>query len=843
MVDSTSHRGWMHSKQIGGAMTTAEFWQSRGRRAGDPFPSPEYASRNAREQYDSFNSHDAFNPYDSLRPVIDPAQVRQRPTLLRMEAFGASICLPSGDILRANREGARVLQGYAERSGSSTFEPAVVGTDPSSLKDLGEIRVVGQQHPRSRWLAAPDTVYLYPSLACNLEKICSKCYVSFKNERYRGKKLPLQTIRNVLKRLAELGTFQLILLGGEPISNPDFFPILEMANQYPFIVSCSTNATLMTPGRAEQLGQLVDRVQVSLDGASETDSEILKGRGTHRQTLIGLDLLCAQPLSIILSCVLTPHNSTDEAIRRFLEFARERGIQSVNLLQYYPSGDRPNWNRILDYTQNRAVQRIVWRLAPEFPDVNISAEMGFGFLERRPDLGRRKDPTCLGCDCGRRRISIYPNGDIVPCDFLAQDNVFVAGNVHRQDLLEVWETSSVLWEFRERSGSDIEPCAKCEYRRQCSAGCAAMSWRANGAIESADPRCPFVSGQAVTSEKASMAGARPKDEVQLLDPRLRTHYQNGFKLFVFDRVFAESFAERLKAGLCELKWQRVETRLYDQYEADLLGFGEQVPGIRVVVDQLIRLVECVTGHIVVGPVTAVAHRLTRGQLIRPHTDESARAETYRIVVTLPNNSDGLKGGDLEYLDGNGCVVSALSPEFNSGCLFQINESSMHRVTRVRASARESVVVSFSTEPSRGSASTRLPFVSTRDVDDARKTAAAHGVPQSVFESQYDYRVWRNADELIRQCGPLHNAPPKLRYERGHSNTDFRGGQAKGTDRDRISALERAPYLTLPILVQDRTGRMAVADGSHRISYFTENGTEIHGAVFKSDDIWSCRGKA
>lgn len=830
------------------------FWRSRGIDCSESAYRSNYGSDRVHEHYDSFNAHDNHRPYDNVRSQILPERgvsLRARPTLVRSETFGGSLCLPTGEVLRTNLAGFELLRRLSKlRLTGGTISRS----DRNALSQLADtwdwldpecpVRVVGGNEAADGWLSAPDTLYLYPSLQCNLESICNKCYVSFQNPRYRGKALSLEVIKRVLADLADLGLFHLIVLGGEPMAHRDFFPILERGRDHGFVLSTSTNGTLLTPKRAEQLACLMDRVQVSLDGPSATLSELLKGKGTHRKTLQGIDHLRAHPITVILSYVMTPQNASLESIREFLLFAQSREIRNVNLLQYYPSGDHADWGKVLGWDQNRELRRGLWQLVSEFPDISISAETSFGFLERQPRNVLGKQAASLGCDCGRRRVSVYPNGDVVPCDFLAQDNAFVAGNVHDLDIGTIWRKSPVLRAFRERSGESFMPCAECSHRGQCLAGCAAMAWRANGKTESPDPRCPQVSGKSAT-EGASGLGATSQARVPgaelarpVLDARVRSYSSVGFKLFTFDRVFEEEHASRLRDCLKIVSWQRAHRDFYDQYEGDFLAGAAEAA--HVAVERLAELVGYLTGHVISGPVTATAHRLVPGQAIGIHNDANPRGETFRCVVGL--SSDGVEpsGGTLEFVSSDGVVIESACRRFNTGCLFEMNDLSWHRVTGVTNGARDTLVVTLCTEPGTVREPRPAPVVSTRDVASARRTARRHGIPLSTFDLPYQVEEWATAEVLLAQHGPLYNAPTTLRYGPVDRNTDLFGRQPKGSDEARTLALQGLDFLTLPILVRDVTGRLGVADGSHRLSFLAERSLPVVAAVFQAPDAWQVR---
>jgi len=71
------------------------------------------------------------------------------------------------------------------------------------------------------------------------------------------------------------------------------------------------------------------------------------------------------------------------------------------------------------------------------------------------------------CDYQRERITIKPNGDIVPCGLLINQ---VYGNIKKNDIKSVWNSKN-LQKIKNIPIKKIVECDKCKYKSLCGGGC------------------------------------------------------------------------------------------------------------------------------------------------------------------------------------------------------------------------------------------------------------------------------------------------------------------------------------------------------------------------------------
>jgi Predicted Fe-S oxidoreductases len=96
------------------------------------------------------------------------------------------------------------------------------------------------------------------------------------------------------------------------------------------------------------------------------------------------------------------------------------------------------------------------------------------------------------CSAGRKVMSIYPNGDVYPCQFF---NDKPMGNVRRERLTEIWLrpklNNELVIRLRNRDYGASQ-CMRCPYLRYCG-GCRVRAGVLNGDAWSMDPLCTMKS--------------------------------------------------------------------------------------------------------------------------------------------------------------------------------------------------------------------------------------------------------------------------------------------------------------------------------------------------------------
>jgi mycofactocin radical SAM maturase len=342
-------------------------------------------------------------------------------------------------------------------------------------------------------LRAPVNVTWEITEACNLS--CSHCLSASLRAQGRGE-LDLGQCRALIDELARMEVFQVNFGGGEPFLREDFLDILDYAHRRGITTCVSTNGTLLTDALVDDLLALAPvYLQVSLDGARAETNDAIRGRGTFARILAGIELLSERRYpDFSLNMVVTRLNVGE--IAEFDRLARRYGAKT-RLSRFRPSGAGcGTWK---DYRLTREQLLELSAFLGDHPEILT----GDSFFALTPDS--RKALGLNMCGAGKMTCAVAPDGGVYPCAFLC-DPVFHCGDVTKEPLAALWESSPVLERFR---GLAAESCQDCGRFSLCHGGCPAVAYFLTQSMDSPDPECL----RATEGGEAPARAAAPVKEV------------------------------------------------------------------------------------------------------------------------------------------------------------------------------------------------------------------------------------------------------------------------------------------------------------------------------------------
>lgn len=365
-------------------------------------------------------------------------------------------------------------------------------------------------------LHAPFLVVWDFTKACNLR--CAHCYAE------AGKRaedeLTTEERKRVVDQLHEAGVVALSFSGGEPLVCKDFFEVAEYASKKDLYISLATNGTLITKDVAKKLRESgVRYVEVSLDGPSEVHNAV-RGMDCYERTVEGLRN-CIETEGIMTCIAMTVMRTNKAYLPYMVEFAKEMGVDRFIAFNFIPTGSGTAIiNLDLSAREREEVLRFLYSKMVEDKSLEVfctdPAYARVALEAIHEEKGDVVPPTHFagvklegravalvdfigGCGAGRLYCSIEHNGDIQPCVFMP----IRVGNVLKDGFLNVWQSSEVLNQLREREhlgGS----CGNCEYRYVCG-GCRARAYAYFGDYLAPDPGC-MMNAVSSTSEMLAKCG-------------------------------------------------------------------------------------------------------------------------------------------------------------------------------------------------------------------------------------------------------------------------------------------------------------------------------------------------
>ncbi len=315
---------------------------------------------------------------------------------------------------------------------------------------------------------------------CNLR--CRHCYQGGNFEEELSLK-DLLVIANhldsVLSAWRKRG--RISLTGGEPFCSEDLlFHLVSFFDRSPNIdvISILSNGTLIDYPTARRLASFVHlrEVQISLDGGSADTHDAIRGRGAFVRAVNGI--LALKRAGLAVSIMFTLNRGNMHEIEAVIELARDLDVEGITVERVTQIGNAQRYDLALSQTEVREAYR---RVAEKKRELREQSKLTI--RTGRP-LWCLIDPSLGGvCPVGFACLCVLHEGTVLPCRRLE----IPLGNVLRDGIFQIWYTSPVLWELRDRTKRP-QLCQCCEFFGKCG-GCRAAAFAATGDYLGADPHC------------------------------------------------------------------------------------------------------------------------------------------------------------------------------------------------------------------------------------------------------------------------------------------------------------------------------------------------------------------
>jgi radical SAM protein with 4Fe4S-binding SPASM domain len=297
----------------------------------------------------------------------------------------------------------------------------------------------------------PLNVSLELTLACNIR--CTHCY-NFDRDRPRpaaGRELSIEEIRVLLDDLRREGTLFLSLTGGEAMTHPRFWEILDEAASRGFAITLLSNGTLLGAEACERLARQTSLWGVSLSvyGATAgTHDAVTRVAGSFLRTMNGARRLASLGVRVALKYVVMAGNAAETGA--FLALADAEGFGEVSV--------DPTLTGRYDGTSGSLADRV---------DPAVLDGLYRGPLHSMVESAGRGSATPsddeFKCNCARGNAAVSATGEVYPC--IAAP--LRAGSIREQGFGEIWCESPVFQRIRGLGVADFKTCAPCELKPWC----------------------------------------------------------------------------------------------------------------------------------------------------------------------------------------------------------------------------------------------------------------------------------------------------------------------------------------------------------------------------------------
>ena len=350
-------------------------------------------------------------------------------------------------------------------------------------------------------LKAPFLVVWNLTNICNLK--CKHCYQ--RAGILAPDELKLEEKLEVVNELADAGVVSIAFSGGEPLMDPDFFPVVEEARRREMHAAVATNGTLITRAMARRLKEVdIGYVEVSLDSIRpEVNDEFRGVLGAWQRAIEGIRNSVQEGLYTAMATTVTKLNIGDVA--DLIDLAKSIGVSRFIHFNFIPAGrgreiayldvspsEREGLLKLL-YEKSKTSGIEVLSTAPQYARVVLQESEGYSVAPTHfyVGSGHKWGIEALaefigGCGSGRLYCAVEPNGDVTPCVFIPQ---FVVGNLRERRFLEIWNENGIFRAFRSRE--ELKGvCSVCKHKCVCG-GCRARSLGYLGDFNAPDVGCIY----------------------------------------------------------------------------------------------------------------------------------------------------------------------------------------------------------------------------------------------------------------------------------------------------------------------------------------------------------------
>lgn len=346
---------------------------------------------------------------------------------------------------------------------------------------------------------------------CNLR--CRHCYAACTSAG-RADELTTDEARALIDDLGAFGCPVLLVSGGEPMLRDDLGELVAHARAAGLRAVISTNGTLITPGKADELARMgLSYVGISLDGLPEANDRFRGLPGAFDLALGGIRNCRAAGLKVGLRLTITRANAGDiPAIFDLIEQERIPRICFYHLA-YSGRGDairqdalpHDQTRRTLDLIMDRTADLHRRGHATEVLTVDNHADGPYLYLRLLREAPARAaqvlqllrmnggNSTGVGIGC------VSWDGNVLPDQFWRQHTL---GNVRQRKFSEIWTDGApgLLANLRRRKELLTGRCARCRWLDICNGNFRSRAQAATGNLWGDDPACYLTDAEIAPDE-------------------------------------------------------------------------------------------------------------------------------------------------------------------------------------------------------------------------------------------------------------------------------------------------------------------------------------------------------
>jgi len=330
-------------------------------------------------------------------------------------------------------------------------------------------------------LSFPIELDIMLTWKCQCNCIFCEPWVGHNRTKFPGE-MTTEQVLQIVKDASSHGPCLFFLTGGEPFLRKDLPDIIAYFTENNLIYEISSNGLFDEQILDAAIDAGLKSFQISIMGKNSYQ-RVTQSKNEYTKVLSNVRLAADKGLHVKVSIVPLIFN-LDE-LTSIAQDVCECGAKVFRILRFMPF--RPymlKWAIPLGQLASRLPE--VYEICQRHGVVLDVNETPTGH-ETYPVSDKFYHPMETTCPAGKRRLTILPDGQAVPCYSMIHKELLL-GNVLTEGIEQVWNNPRLV-EFRKMSPSDYTgPCSTCENKEFCYS-CRAIALNCSGSIYASDISC------------------------------------------------------------------------------------------------------------------------------------------------------------------------------------------------------------------------------------------------------------------------------------------------------------------------------------------------------------------
>lgn len=298
------------------------------------------------------------------------------------------------------------------------------------------------------------------SSKCN--ERCIHCYIP-NEKKNTGFDMSTKKVLSIIDEFADMGGLHVTLSGGEALLHRDLCKICEYCREKDLEITILSNLINLKENHVEAFKATnVSLIQTSLYSMNpEIHDFITTIPGSFEKTKSAIELLVKNDVPVQISCPIMKANQG--CYSDVMDYARSLKIKSQTdfIMMARADLNTDNLANRMSIEETETFLRELIEKDNDYRENTLSQPPVSDYIAF--DIERfKKQPVC---GVGYDNCCIAANGDVYPC---AGWQSYVLGNVYKQSLVEIWESSEKIKKLRKITQESFPKCLECEARDYCA---------------------------------------------------------------------------------------------------------------------------------------------------------------------------------------------------------------------------------------------------------------------------------------------------------------------------------------------------------------------------------------